>query len=299
MKKYGFKNKKVNSIFNKRKGKRNFNLFLEDYTLNSYMGCSFDCVYCYINGSKYANETCNYYVKSNACDLVYNKLKKLAKNQERAFLNLGSASDPYMEIEKELELTRNILKIFLRFKYPLHIITKSNLILRDIDILNKINKVAILPEDLKNLKSNVCITFSFSTIDDKLASLIEPNAPLPSQRLDAMNRLASEGFHVGVALMPILPYLNDDLGSLENSVKIFKKNNAGYLIPGALSLFGSDDNSSKMKYFNFIENNFPEIFDDVKNLFYNKEYPSQKYQNNIYKKVVNVCKKQRIKTTMI
>ena len=65
------------------------------------MGCSFDCVYCYINGSKYAKKTNSYYVKSNACDLVYNKLKKLARNHERAFLNFGSASDPYMEIENE------------------------------------------------------------------------------------------------------------------------------------------------------------------------------------------------------
>ena len=94
------------------------------------MGCTFDCIYCYINGSKYAKETNSYYVKSNACDLVYDKLKKLARNKQRAFINLGSASDPYMEIEKELELTREILKIFLRFKNPVHIITKSDLILR-------------------------------------------------------------------------------------------------------------------------------------------------------------------------
>lgn len=147
------------------------------------MGCSFDCVYCYINGSKYAKKTNSYYVKSNACDLVYNKLKKLARNHERAFLNFGSASDPYMEIEKELELTREILKIFLRFKYPVHIITKSDLILRDTDILKKINDAAVLPDDLKGLKSKVCVTFSFSTVDDDLASLVEPNAPLPSQRL--------------------------------------------------------------------------------------------------------------------
>jgi len=299
LKKYGFKNKKVNSIFNKRKGKRNFNLFLEDYTINPYMGCSFDCVYCYINGSKYAKKTNSYYVKSNACDLVYNKLKKLARNHERAFLNFGSASDPYMEIEKELELTREILKIFLRFKYPVHIITKSDLILRDTDILKKINDAAILPDDLKGLKSKVCVTFSFSTVDDDLASLVEPNAPLPSQRLKAMNTLAKKGFHVGVALMPILPYINDDLESLENFIKVFRKNNAAYLIPGALSLFGSSEISSRIKYYNFVKSNFPEILDDVKTLFYNREYPSNKYQNNLYRKVVRICKKQGIKTAMI
>lgn len=263
------------------------------------MGCSFDCVYCYINGSKYAKKTNSYYVKSNACDLVYNKLKKLSRNHERAFLNLGSASDPYMEIEKELELTLEILKIFLRFKYPVHIITKSDLILRDMDILKKLNDAAVLPVDLKNLKSKVCVTFSFSTVDDDLASLVEPNAPLPSQRLKAMNILANEGFHVGAALMPILPYINDDSENLENFVRVFKKNNARYLIPGALSLFGSSENSSRIKYYNFVKSNFPEVLDDVKDLFYNKEYPSNRYQNNLYRKTAAICKKQGIKTTML
>ena len=278
---------------------RNFNLFLEDYTLNPYMGCSFDCIYCYINGSKYARKTNSYYVKSNAADLVYKNLKKLAKNQKRAFINLGSASDPYMEIEKELGLTREILKIFLRFKYPIHIITKSDLVLRDIDILNKLSRVAILPDDLKNLKSSVCVTFSFSTVNDDLASLVEPNAPLPSQRLDAMNTLANEGFYVGVAFMPILPYINDDLESIENTVKVFGKNNASYVLPASLSLFGSDKTSSKVKYFDFVKNYFPESLASVEKLFYNKYYPSQKYQNDLYKKVVAICKKQNIKTTMI
>ena len=143
------------------------------------------------------------------------------------------------------------------------------------------------------------VNLAFSTVDDDLASLVEPNAPLPSQRLKAMNILANEGFHVGVALMPILPYINDDSENLENFVRIFKKNNAGYLIPGALSLFGSSENSSRIKYYNFVKSNFPEVLDDVKDLFYNKEYPSNRYQNNLYRKTAAICKKQGIKTTMV
>lgn len=114
-----------------------------------------------------------------------------------------------------------------------------------------------------------------------------------------MNILANEGFHVGAALMPILPYINDDSENLENFVRVFKKNNAGYLIPGALSLFGSSENSSRIKYYNFVKSNFPEVLDDVKDLFYNKEYPSNRYQNNLYRKTAAICKKQGIKTTML
>ena len=71
------------------------------------------------------------------------------------------------------------------------------------------------------------------------------------------------------------------------------------LIPGALSLFGSSEISSRIKYYNFVKSNFPEVLDDVKTLFYNREYPSNKYQNNLYRKVVRICKKQGIKTAMI
>ncbi|MCC7553228.1 MAG: radical SAM protein [Methanobacteriaceae archaeon] len=305
-KKYNFREKRVKSIFNPRKGKRNLNLFLEDYTINPYLGCSFDCVYCYINGSKYAKETNNFYVKSNARELVHKFLKRKFYDNEKAMLNLGSASDPYMDIEKDLQLTRDILNIFLKFKYPVHIITKSELILRDIDILDKINKVALLPDDLKEkLNSNVIISFSFSTIDDDIAKLIEPNAPLPSERLKTIKKLSKKGYKVGAVFMPILPYLSDDDEKLKIAICEFSKNNCDYVIPGALSLFGNGDLSSRIKYYKVIEEHYNEYLEDTKNLFWdkksiiNKEYPSNVYQNKLYKKVYDYCREFNISTTIV
>ncbi|WP_409201089.1 radical SAM protein [Methanobrevibacter sp. DSM 116169] len=291
-------------MFNKSKGKRGF--FLEDYTLNPYSGCSFDCIYCYINGSKYADNTNSFYVKSNAINLVYTFLKRLYKNNERALLNLGSSSDPYMDIEKDLNLTREILKTFLRFKNPVHIITKSDLILKDIDILDKINEVAILPDDLKdNLNSKVIISFSFSTIDDEIAKIMEPNAPLPSDRLKTMKKLSNKGFKVGATFMPILPFISDSGDDLKEAIFEFSKNNCQYVIPGAMSLFGNNDESSRIKYYNAIKKYFPEYLDKTENLFYDKkslvkkEYPSNKYQNGLYKKVRKYCSEYNISTTII
>ncbi|MDR3063491.1 MAG: radical SAM protein, partial [Methanobrevibacter sp.] len=125
-KKYSFKYKTVKSILNKSKGQRSF--FLEDYTINPYMGCSFDCSYCYINGSKYASNTKEFFVKENALEKLKTQLKNKAIKRERAIIMVGSATDPYMPIESELFLTRDILKLISRYRYCSHILTKSNLI---------------------------------------------------------------------------------------------------------------------------------------------------------------------------
>jgi DNA repair photolyase len=260
------------------------------------MGCFFDCVYCYINGSKYAEDTDNYYVKTNAPDLVYKTLKKKFQSKEKAMFLLGSASDPYMPIENELFITRDILHTFQRFKYPIHIITKSDLILRDIDILKKINKLAILPDDLTNLKSKVVISFSFSILNDKIAKIFEPKAPLVSERLNTMKTLANEGFNVGASFMPILPFLSDSEEEIANSMGILKDFNCNYVIPGSMSLFGDKENSSRIKYYKTIEKYFPDISKDTENLFENKEYPSSYYQNSLYKKVGKIANKYGIKT---
>ena len=304
--KYGFKEKEVKSIFNKRKGKRSYNLFLEDYTLNPYMGCSFDCVYCYINGSKYAKETHDFYVKSNAKELIHNSLKRKFKNHEKALLNLGSASDPYMDIEKELFLTRDILKTFLKFKYPVHIITKSDLILRDVDILDKINDKAIMPDDLEDkLKSKVIISFSFSTIDDEIAKIMEPNAPLPSERLKTIKELSKRDYTVGVAFMPLLPFLSDSDSKLYKAIKIFSENNVEYVLPGGLSLFGENNSSSRVKYFETLRKHFNKDLEKTENLFFNEkkqkyeEYLSSQYHYNIFKKISKYCSEYNIQTTII
>ncbi|MDL2271063.1 radical SAM protein [Methanobrevibacter sp. OttesenSCG-928-I08] len=210
-----------------------------------------------------------------------------------------------MPIEKDLNLTRDILKTFLRFKFPVHIITKSDLILRDIDILEKINNEAILPEDLENkLKSKVIISFSFSTIDDEIAKIMEPNAPLPSKRLETIKEL-SKYFTVGVAFMPILPYIGDNDVELDKAISKFSQYNCQYILPGSLSLFGNNENSSRIKYYKAIENYFPEYLEDTKKLFWNdrllvnKDYPSNNYQNSIYKKVAKYCNKYKIRTSII
>lgn len=291
-KKYGFKLKNVKTILNKSKDSRG--IFLGEYSLNPYLGCSFDCEYCYINGSKYADSTNSFYIKVNALNILKNQLKTKLKSGKRDVLLIGSATDLYIDIEKELFLTRDILKLANRFKFPVHIVTKSDFILRDIDILKKINENAILPKDIANLRAKVMTTFSFSTTDDEIAKLFEPHAPSPKKRLESMKKLKKEGFLVGVSLMPILPYISDSEEAIEKMMIVFKDIGIDYIFGGSLSLFGETEESSKIKYFNILNEHFPDLLKLTEKLFKNKDYPPTKYQNTIYKRVYDISKKYDI-----
>lgn len=106
-------------------------------------------------------------------------------------------NDCYMPIEKELKMSRQALEIILKWQLPVHIITKSNLVLRNIDLLSELQKVY------------VAVSFTILTTDDQLALKIEPVAPKVSDRFQGMSILASAGILTGITLMPVLPYLTD------------------------------------------------------------------------------------------
>lgn len=297
-KKYDFKEKNVKTILNR--SKENRGIFLGDYSLNPYLGCSFNCNYCYINGSKYADSTNSFFVKSNALDILRTQLKKKAKNKQRAIILIGSSTDPYIEIERELFLTRDILKLANRFKFPVHIITKSDLIIRDIDILEKINQTAILPRDIENLKSKVIVTFSFSTLDEKIAYLFEKSAPSIKRRIKAIKTLKNEEFLVGVSLMPLLPYISDSEVAIDEMIRNFKEIGCDYVFGGSLTLFGNSANDSKTKYYKILKEHFPQtILEKTKKLFDNKEYPKISYQTNLYTRLATYSKKYGIKNSII
>lgn len=290
---------KVKSVLNKHKNRDN--LFLENYTLNPYSGCSFNCIYCYIQGSKYGgDDSNNLSIKINAPKILIKQLKKRAIKREYGIIALGSSTEPYLNIEEELGLTRELLQIIYRFKFPLHIITKSNLILRDLDILMKINTSSNLPFDLKTkLKHNVIVSFSFSTINEKLAKIFEPGAPSPWERLETMQKLKEEGFMVGVNLMPVLPFLSDSEENLDKMITEMEYYGADFVMVGGLTLFGDKSTDCKVRYFEILEKYFPEILEETKNLFRNSFAPPKSYQIALSKLSERICKKYCIKNSII
>lgn len=289
----------VKSILNKAKKRDSW--FLLDYSLNPYLGCSYNCLYCYIRGSHYGGDHTNKLkVKSNAAELLKKQLKRRKRNGEYGLIGIASSTEPYNEIEKELKLTRSLLKIIARFKFPVSILTRSKLVLRDMDILREINENAILPDDLKQkLPGGAIVSFSFSTPDEKLAKIFEPHAPTPKERLETLKLFKDEGFKTGICFMPVLPYLSDSKKEMEKMVYLAKNYGADSIITAGLTLFGDKKNDCKEVYFKTLEKHFPHLLFKTKKLFGKNFYPDINYQKELSRRADEICKQYGIRNRLI
>lgn len=282
------------SILNKHK--RRDDWFLDDYSVNPYQGCPFNCIYCYTRGSKYGTHLARIpSVKVNAPDLLEKELARKAKKAEYGIIGFAS-QEAYLSVEKEYRITRKMLEIILKYRFPVHIMTKSTLVLRDLDILRKIDRNAILPEDLKQkLKRGVIISFSFSTLDEKMAKILEPRAPRPRERLETMGKCNEEGFLVGANFIPVLPFLSDSDEQLEGMIKAAKDYGADFVLVGGLTLFGEGPSDCKTLYFKFLKKYYPELLPKYRSLFRIFFAPPKKYQEQLTEKSKKLCEKLSIK----
>ena len=188
------------------------------YGMNIYRGCEHQCIYCDSRSECYQIDNFkDVLVKVNALELLE---KELPRKRTRGTIGTGSMSDPYTPAEKRYNLTGRALEIIARHGFPLHAITKSDLVVRDLEALRQINRALAV------------VSFTLTTVDDKLARKLEPGAPLPSARLRAMAALAAAGIHTGVTLMPVLPFIEDTAENILAIVRRAKEHGASYLIPG-------------------------------------------------------------------
>ena len=274
----------VKSVLNK--SKRRDPWFLDDYTFNPYSSCSFNCLYCYIRGSKYGfNLEQSLSVKTNAVDLLEKQLANRAKKGQYGIIVLSSATDPYLQIERKYEITRQALEVIHKYRFPVHIITKSDIIVRDFDLLKQIERDAILPADLPQLKQGVIISFSFSTIQDKVGKVFEPGATLPSKRVETLQGAISHGFLSGVSLMPLIPYISDTSEQLHQSFSLFKNIGVDYILPATITLYGDGKADSKTLMINAIRKHYPELVGKYQKFFMSSTEMPGYYQRAFRKKM--------------
>jgi DNA repair photolyase len=215
-------------------------------------------------------------VKENAIGLLDKQLSLRAKKNQYGIIVVSSATEPYLQFEDELEMTRKILERILHYRFPVHIITRSNLVTRDFDILHAINQQA-----------KAFITFSFSTLDDGVAKIFEPGATPPSQRLECLKQTIDAGFHSGVSLMPLLPFISDTSEQLDNFYSTFSNIGVKYIFPASIHLFGEGPADSKTLTLRAIEKHFPSLADQYRRLDYS-------YQKSFRERVSFVQKEYNI-----
>ena len=174
-----------------------------DRSINPYRGCEHGCIYCfarpshaYLGFSPGADFESRILTKPNAAELLAQELS--APGYVPRTIAMGTNTDPYQPLEKKLRITRSILEVLRDFRHPVGIVTKSPLILRDLDILSDMAKMGLAKAAL-----------SVTTLDRKLARVMEPRAGTPSRRLQAIAGLASAGIPAGVMFAPAIPALND------------------------------------------------------------------------------------------
>jgi DNA repair photolyase len=222
-------------------------------SVNPYRGCSHGCTYCY------ARQTHEYLgfsagldfetqimVKSDAPELLRKELS--AKSWQPQLVGFSGVTDIYQPIEKQLQLTRRCLEVFLDFRNPVGMVTKNYLITRDIDLLQELAKYNCV---------SVCI--SITTLDNELRRLMEPRTSSATKRLEAVSKLAEAGIHVGVLTAPIIPGLTDH--EIPTLVKAAKDAGAKFVGYNIVHLpFGVKD-----IFESWIKQTYPERADKVLN----------------------------------
>ena len=187
------------------------------YNMNLYRGCQHQCIYCDSRSECYQIENfSDVLVKANAVDLLRDEL---SRKRVKGTIGTGSMNDPYMPLEAKRNLTGQALQVINEYHFPVHIVTKSDLVLKDLDVLCEINRVY------------AAVSFTITTADDELAKKLEPGAPNVSYRLGAMKILADNGILTGVTLMPVLPFIEDNVENIRQIVTRAHEAGASYIIP--------------------------------------------------------------------
>jgi DNA repair photolyase len=291
--------KEVKSILNRHKQRDSW--FLDEYSVNPYEGCSCNCLYCYIRGSKYGeNMDEGLIVKTNSLEILEKQLAARAKKEQYGIVTVGSAIDAYMHHEEKLKLTEGLLKLLLKYRFPVFISTKSTLILRDITLLKEIDEAAILPNDLKNdLKRGVILSLSVSTTNEKIANMLEAGAATPAERFDVVKKLKEAGFLCGVNAIPTLPFISDTEEELEKIFLAATQAGADYILIGGLTLFGNQSSDSKTLYFNFLRKYNPALIPKYEQLYGINFFPPKSYLNQLREKTNRLCQKHNIRNSIL
>ncbi len=268
-----------------RKHKKIDSWFISRYGMNLYRGCLHNCVYCDGRSEKYFVEGefgKDITVKINAVDILRRELDPGRKRTpfKRSFILLGGGvCDTYQPVENKYQLSRKTLQLISEKNFPVHVLTKSTLVKRDLDILKEINK-----------KNRVIVSYSFSSVDEKISALLEPGVPPPGERLKTLARFKHEGIPCGMFLMPVIPFITDTTELLEESVSKARDTGIDFIIFAGMTL---KEGKQKEHFLDTLKKNYPELTERYQEIYPQNEWglAASGYYDEINKRFYKIARK--------
>jgi DNA repair photolyase len=241
------------------------------WTINPYRGCEFACKYCY---ARYTHEFMEMhdgrdferkiYVKQHAANLLRQEIRQVKAGEDIA---IGTATDPYQPAERRFEITRTVLEEFARCSgLQMGIITKSDLVVRDTELLATIAK-----------NNRLYVNLTITTLDTRLARLLEPRAPRPDLRLQAVRKLNEAGIPTGVSCSPVLPGITDSPRDLAALVQAVAKAGGKHIFANPLFL----KPCSAAVFMPFLEKEFPQLAGSYKERYAGRAFVTEPYRKRL------------------
>ena len=253
--------------------------FWTSYSFDPYTNCGINCVYCNSCAIKYdGSRPTPVYVKTNAPQVL---ARELTWFKRKGVLRMGIWADPYQPAEEKYCVTKQILEVSKENKFPFAVGTKSDLILRDLDLISEASE-----------EFHCCVALSLSTLDEKLAKLLEPNAPSPKRRLEVVRKLSESGVSTGVWLAPIFPYWTDTEEDIGGVIEAAVENGAKF-VAGAVF-----DMRNPVQFKMFLKDHFAKFAPKYERMYAIDRpchYPDDDlYLYDLAKRFISQCQKQRV-----
>ena len=241
------------------------------WTINPYRGCEFACKYCYArythefmemrNGADFERRI---YVKQNVAEQLRHDLKQARPGE---MIAIGTATDPYQPAERRYQVTRAILQEFTHhLGLEIAIVTKSNLVLRDVDLLRRIAQ-----------HNRLTVNLTITTLDRQLARVLEPRAPRPDLRLEAVRTLTRYGLDTGISCAPVIPGITDSMRNLDALVAAAKEAGARHIFANPLFL----KPCSAAIFLPFLEREFPALVESYRRRYQERAFVPAAYRKRI------------------
>ena len=249
--------------------------FVSRYGMNLYRGCTHSCVYCDGRSERYRVDGVfgeNVAVKTNAVEVLRRELKPIGRRVKLkpGFIMIGGGvGDSYQPAEAKYQLTRRTLQLLCEYRWPVHILTKSTLVERDIDIIKRINQ-----------QNRAIVSFSFSSANDEVSAIFEPHVPSPSERLKTLATFKREGIACGMFLLPVIPFITDTPEMIGEALRKARDVGVDFVIFGGMTLKAG---RQKDYFYNVLSEKHPELVAKYEQIYKANEWgqAADEYYNSI------------------